>query len=300
MRVTATSGLGVRALWILARRRRAAAALGPGSRPLRDRLCAAIEVLEGTYRGPGHDLLEAGRVRCSARGDARAVAAARWQRCAGACSRRSGSTSPRSGASSSPTSRPACPGRRSRRRFWASGISLVAHPRNPHVPPAHMNTRHVSTSRGWFGGGADLNPILPYPEDTAAFHAALKAACDARDPGLPRPLQGLGGRVFLHPAPRRGAWRGRHLLRLSRGRFRARPGVHPGGRRCLRRHLPAPGGSADGDRLERSRETGTACASAAVTSSSTCSTIAERSSGCAPAAIPRQSSCPLPPLVAWP
>lgn len=66
--------------------------------------------------------------------------------------------------------------------FWASGISLVAHPRNPHVPPAHMNTRHIRTTRAWFGGGADLNPIYPVEEDTRDFHAALRAACDAFDP----------------------------------------------------------------------------------------------------------------------
>ncbi|MFW5833466.1 MAG: coproporphyrinogen III oxidase, partial [Pseudomonadota bacterium] len=62
-------------------------------------------------------------------------------------------------------------------RFWASGISLVAHPRNPHVPPAHMNTRHIVTTEAWFGGGADLNPIFPDDAETAAFHARLEQAC---------------------------------------------------------------------------------------------------------------------------
>ncbi len=62
-------------------------------------------------------------------------------------------------------------------RFWASGISLVAHPRNPHVPPAHMNTRHIVTSEPWFGGGADLNPIVADDAETAAFHARLEQAC---------------------------------------------------------------------------------------------------------------------------
>ena len=64
-------------------------------------------------------------------------------------------------------------------RFWASGISLVAHPRSPHVPPAHMNTRHIQTTKAWFGGGADLNPIFPDAADTSAFHARLQQACDA-------------------------------------------------------------------------------------------------------------------------
>ena len=67
-------------------------------------------------------------------------------------------------------------------RFWASGISLVAHPRSPHVPPAHMNTRHIRTTKAWFGGGADLNPIIADEADTAAFHARLEAACAAFDP----------------------------------------------------------------------------------------------------------------------
>jgi coproporphyrinogen III oxidase len=67
-------------------------------------------------------------------------------------------------------------------RFFATGISLVAHMTNPHVPAVHMNTRFLATTRRWFGGGADLNPPIPYEEDTADFHAALKAACDAHDP----------------------------------------------------------------------------------------------------------------------
>ncbi|KQM14687.1 oxygen-dependent coproporphyrinogen oxidase [Novosphingobium sp. Leaf2] len=63
--------------------------------------------------------------------------------------------------------------------FAATGISLVAHMANPHVPAVHMNTRFLTTTKAWFGGGADLNPPLPYDEDTADFHAAFKAACDA-------------------------------------------------------------------------------------------------------------------------
>ena len=62
--------------------------------------------------------------------------------------------------------------------FWASGISLVAHMRSPLVPAVHMNTRHIVTSQGWFGGGADLTPMAPDETDTAAFHEALKSACD--------------------------------------------------------------------------------------------------------------------------
>ncbi|MEO6716711.1 MAG: oxygen-dependent coproporphyrinogen oxidase [Novosphingobium sp.] len=63
--------------------------------------------------------------------------------------------------------------------FSATGISLVAHMANPHVPAVHMNLRFLTTTKAWFGGGADLNPPLPYAEDTDDFHAALQAACDA-------------------------------------------------------------------------------------------------------------------------
>jgi coproporphyrinogen III oxidase len=64
-------------------------------------------------------------------------------------------------------------------RFWASGISLVAHMQNPHSPAVHMNTRMFWTPHAWwFGGGSDLNPCFEYPDDTAAFHAVLKAHCD--------------------------------------------------------------------------------------------------------------------------
>ena len=66
--------------------------------------------------------------------------------------------------------------------FTATGISLVAHMANPHVPAVHMNCRFLTTSKAWFGGGADLNPPLPYDEDTADFHAALRAACAAHNP----------------------------------------------------------------------------------------------------------------------
>ncbi len=84
-------------------------------------------------------------------------------------------------------------------RFWASGVSLVAHMRSPKVPAAHMNTRHLVTTRGWFGGGADLTPMVPVAEDTADFHAGLKAACDRHDPGYYPKFKEWCDRYFYLP-----------------------------------------------------------------------------------------------------
>ena len=92
-------------------------------------------------------------------------------------------------------------------RFWAAGISLVAHMQNPHCPSVHMNTRMFWTPQAaWFGGGADLNPSIEYAEDTAHFHSAMRAACDAHDPAYYARFKDWADTYFY--IPHRGRARG--------------------------------------------------------------------------------------------
>jgi coproporphyrinogen III oxidase len=147
---------------------------------LRDRLCRAFEDLEDRYAGPDRGQLAAGGFarqpwdRPGGGGGVMALMRGRvFEKIGVNLSTVWGELSPEFAGQ--------VPGTEQDRRFWASGISLVAHPRSPHVPPAHMNTRHIQTAKAWFGGGADLNPIFPDQADTEAFHHQLKAACDAFD-----------------------------------------------------------------------------------------------------------------------
>jgi coproporphyrinogen III oxidase len=99
------------------------------------------------------------------------------------------------------------PGMESDPRFWASGISLVAHMVNPHAPAVHMNTRMFWTpGASWFGGGSDLNPCIEYPEDTAHFHGEMKRACDDHDPAYYDRFKAWADEYFF--VPHRGRARG--------------------------------------------------------------------------------------------
>ena len=102
------------------------------------------------------------------------------------------------------------PGAETDPRFWASGISVVGHPRNPWAPTAHMNTRLLITTKGWFGGGGDLTPMLidtPHAaEDAALFHASFRQACDQHDPAYYERFSEWCDRYFF--LPHRGERRG--------------------------------------------------------------------------------------------
>jgi coproporphyrinogen III oxidase len=107
----------------------------------------------------------------------------------------------------SPDFRKDIPGATDDPRFWAGGISLVAHMRSPLVPAVHMNARHIVTTKAWFGGGADLTPIYPDAAAETLFHAALRAACDRYDPECYARFRAWCDKYFFldHRNERRGA-----------------------------------------------------------------------------------------------
>nr|MBP7721196.1 oxygen-dependent coproporphyrinogen oxidase [Alphaproteobacteria bacterium] len=84
-------------------------------------------------------------------------------------------------------------------QFWAAGISLVAHMQSPLVPAVHMNTRMIVTSKSWFGGGADLTPMIANANDAEDFHAALEACCDRHNPGYYKQYKEWADRYFFLP-----------------------------------------------------------------------------------------------------
>ena len=139
------------------------------------------------------------------------------------------------------TARKRDPRARRRPAVLGSGISLVAHMRSPLTPAVHMNTRMFWTPHGaWFGGGADLNPMIEDAADTAFFHAVLQGRLRPARPRLLPAVQGMGRRVFPDPPLERAARGRRHLLRRPRDR-RLGGGLRlrPRRRRGVPRRLPA-------------------------------------------------------------
>jgi coproporphyrinogen III oxidase len=160
------------------RRRKAAAWF----ESLRDSICAAFEGIERDYRGPLAGREPGTFVRTPwTRGDADGASGG-----GGVMAVMKGRVFEKVGVNVSTVEgkfseafRKEIPGAAEDGRFWASGISLVAHMHSPLVPAAHMNTRHIATAKSWFGGGGDLTPTYPAAEDTEDFHAAFRKACDA-------------------------------------------------------------------------------------------------------------------------
>jgi coproporphyrinogen III oxidase len=149
---------------------------------LRDRLCASFEAIEQEYTGSQHSDLPPGKfVRTPttrlnddgspAGGGVMSVMHGRVFEKAGVnVSTVNGTLSPEAAKTLQTAG--------DDRSFWASSISLIAHMRSPHVPAVHLNTRHmITTSAGWFGGGADLTPMFPNAEDAGDFHAAMQRGC---------------------------------------------------------------------------------------------------------------------------
>ncbi len=161
-------------------------------RDLQARLCGAFEAFEPVSRFESRSWTKPAGHRLQGGGEARLMRGAVFEKVGVNVSHVWGVLAPEARAQ-------VAGAKESDGRFVACGISLVAHMMNPYVPAVHMNLRYLSSSGAWFGGGSDLTPTFPFAEDTDAFHAALKAACDRYRPDAYQEFKAWCDRYFYLP-----------------------------------------------------------------------------------------------------